>query len=128
MRPGVELVSSWMLVGFVSHWAMMGTPLGFILISLIFSLFFLIYVKIISKQWFLLDMILTESNFLWSSIFYTYHMQINYLNIFFSKIELSFWFCFLNFILSYYEYVVCITLVFVFFWDLLCDLECIWFL
>ena len=26
MRPGIEFTSSWMLVGFVNHWAMLGTP------------------------------------------------------------------------------------------------------
>ena len=25
-RPGIELVTSWFLVGFVNHWATMGTP------------------------------------------------------------------------------------------------------
>ena len=28
VRPGIEPMSSWTLVGFINHWATMGTPLG----------------------------------------------------------------------------------------------------
>ena len=35
-RPGIEPMSSWMLVGFINHWATMGTPYFFFYIKIDF--------------------------------------------------------------------------------------------
>ena len=40
-RPGIQPATSWFLVGFVNHWAMMGTPVFFILYIFISFVLFL---------------------------------------------------------------------------------------
>jgi len=46
-RPGIEPTTSWFLVGFANHWAMMGTPIDWLLKYCWFTRFcqFLLYSK-----------------------------------------------------------------------------------
>ena len=46
-RPGIEPVSSWMLVGFLSHWAMMGTPIFLFLMT---EQFYIVYMLPLFNQ------------------------------------------------------------------------------
>ena len=47
IRPGIEPASSWMLVGFINHWAMMGTP-SFLFFYSYYSMNFITFIVV---QW-----------------------------------------------------------------------------